>query len=89
MINWKKEIINSFIISEVTGHRLSSVKSESMNEQIGLNISISKGLANFLRFRKRMLYCFNDRLFYALTSKLTSMKRTLKQKKAEEKKKRL
>lgn len=89
MISWKKEIVNSFILSEVTGQRLSNAKSESMNEQIGLNISISKGLANFLRFRKRMLYCFNDRLFYALTSKLTSMKRSLKQKKEEEKKKKL
>lgn len=89
MISWKKEIINSFILSEVTGNRLSNAKSESMNEQIGLNISISKGLANFLRFRKRMLYCFNDRLFYALTSKLTSMKRSLKQKKLEERNKKL
>ncbi len=89
MINWKKEIVNSFILSEVTGQRLSNAKSEGMNQQIGLNISISKGLANFLRFRKRMLYCFNDRLFYALTSKLTSMKRSLKQKKEEEKKKKL
>lgn len=89
LIGWKKEIINSFICSEVTGHRLSNAKSEGMNEQIGQYISLSKGLANFLRFRKRMLYCFNDKLFYALTAKLTSMKRSLKQKKEEEKKKKL
>ena len=80
MINWKDEIINSFIRSEVTGHRLSNAKAESMNDEIETNINISNGLANFTRFRKRMLYCFNDRLFYTLTTKLTSLKRKLKKK---------
>lgn len=84
LINWKQEIINLFLRSEVTGQRLSNAKSESMNLQIGLNISISKGLGNFLRFRKRMLYCFNDKIFYALTPYLKSMKRNLKQKIEEE-----
>ena len=89
MITWKREIINSFIISETTGDRLSNSKSESMNRKIKLHISISNGLANFLRFRKRMLYCFNDNLFVVLTEKLTSMKRDLKQKKKEERNKKL
>lgn len=84
LIRWKNEIINSFIRSDKTGNRLSNAKSENMNGQIGLNISLSKGLANFPRFRKRMLYCFNDKLFYALTDKLTSMKRELREKKKEE-----
>ena len=81
MVNWKEEIINSFIRSEATGDRLSNAKSEAMNNGIGSNIRISRGLANFNRFRKRMLYCFNDRLFYSLTNKLTSLKRELKKKK--------
>ena len=89
MITWKKEIINSFIISEITGDRLSNAKSESMNRKIKLHISLSNGLANFLRFRKRMLYCFNDNLFVVLTEKLTSMKRDLKQKEKEERNKKL
>ena len=89
MITWKREIINSFIISDVTGDRLSNAKSESMNRKIKLHISISNGLANFLRFRKRMLYCFNDHLFVVLTEKLTSMKRDLKQKLKEERNKKL
>ena len=80
MVNWREEIINSFIKSEVTGHRLSNAKAESMNDEIETNINISNGLANFTRFRKRMLYCFNDRLFYSLTTKLTSLKRKLKKK---------
>ena len=81
MINWKKEIINSFIRSEETGHRLSNAKAEGMNNSIETNIHISNGLANFNRFRKRMIYCFNDRVFYSLTSKLASLKRELKKKK--------
>lgn len=80
LINWKQEIINSFIRSEVTGKRLSNAKSEAMNNGIGTYIRISKGLANFKRFRKRMLYCFNDKLFYSLTHKLVSLKREIKKK---------
>ena len=51
MINWKEEIINSFIRSEATGDRLSNAKSEAMNNGIGSNIRISRGLANFNKFR--------------------------------------
>ena len=80
MVNWKTEIINSFIKSEETGNRLSNAKAEAMNNDIGSNIRISRGLANFPRFRKRMLYCYNDKLFYSLTFKLTSLKRKLKKK---------
>ena len=47
MITWKREIINSFIISDVTGCRLSNAKSEAMNERIKTHIRVSKGLANF------------------------------------------
>lgn len=82
--NWKQEIINSFIISDKTGNRLSNAKSEAMNELIKTHIRVSKGLGNFNRFRKRMLYCFNDRLFVILTEKLTSMKREFKNKQKKE-----
>ena len=78
MIDWKTEIINSFKRSEITGNRVSNAKSEAMNNGIGTNIHISRELANFNRFRKRMLYCFNDQLFYSLTHKLTSLKRDIK-----------
>ena len=81
MIGWKQEIINSFIRSEETRHRLSNAKAEAMNNSIEINIHISNGLSNFTRFRKRMIYCFNDRVFYSLTSRLTSLKRDLKKKK--------
>lgn len=83
--NWKEEIINSFIHSDRTGDRLSNARSEAMNELIKTYIRISKGLGNYTRFRKRMMYCFNDRVFIVLTEKLTSLKRNLKNKKKEEK----
>ena len=65
---------------EVTGDRLSNAKSEAMNNQIETNINVSNGVSNFTRFRKRMIYCLNDRIFYSLTGKLTSLKRQLKKK---------
>lgn len=89
IITWKNEIVNSFIVSDITGNRLSNAKSEAMNRNIKANISISNGLANYNRFRKRMMYCFNDDLFVILTDKLTSMKRDLKQKQKEERNKKL
>ena len=45
LVHWKKEIINSFIRSPVTGSRLSNAKSESMNMNIKTHIRISKGLS--------------------------------------------
>ncbi len=78
LIHWKKEIINSFIISEGNGSRLSNARAESMNRGIQGYIGISYGLSNFRRFRARMLYCFNDHLFYNLTQKITSLKRNFK-----------
>ena len=83
MITWREEIINSFILSEETGQRLSNAKSEAMNKQIEMNIVISNGLSNFTRFRKRMIYCYNDKVFYSLTSKLTSLKREFRKAKEE------
>lgn len=80
LIKWKKEIVNSFIISEETGHRLSNSKTENMNGKIRTYINISNGLGNFNRFRKRMIYCFNDKVFYSLTNNLTSLKRDYKSK---------
>jgi len=81
VIQWKKEIINSFIHSPVTSHRLSNAKTESMNNGIRKNISCSNGLSNFNRFRKRMIYCFNDKTYYAITDNLASLKKKKKNKK--------
>lgn len=75
VIQWKKEIINSFIHSPVTNNRLSNAKTEAMNNGIRKNISCSNGLSNFNRFRKRMIYCFNDKTYYAITDNIASLKK--------------
>ncbi len=81
LIHWKKEIINSFIRSAVTGRRLSNAKTEAMNNGIKTYIDISNGLSNFNRFRKRMLYCFNKNVIYAISDQLSSLCRNFKKKK--------
>ena len=73
VIEWKKEIINSFIISPMTNNRLSNAKTEAMNNGIRKNISCSNGLSNFNRLRKRMIYCFNDKAYYAISDNLASL----------------
>ncbi len=78
MIHWKKEIINSFICSPITSHRLSNAKTEAMNNGIRKNISCSNGLSNFTRFRKRMFYCFNDCAYYAITDCLVYLRKKYK-----------
>lgn len=74
LIHWKEEIINSFLFSDISGLRLSNARTESMNNSIRTNICISNGLSNFRRFRARMIYCFNDHVFYSLSSSLHSFK---------------
>lgn len=81
MIKWNQEIVNSFIIDELTGNRLSNAKTEAMNKSIKKNISNANGLSNFKRFRNRMIYCFNAGTYYSLHSGLTSLKRKKRNKK--------
>lgn len=80
LIHWRKEIINSFIRSPITERRLSNAKTESMNNGLKTYIGISNGLSNFNRFRKRMLYCFNKKVIYAISEKLNSLCRNFKKK---------
>lgn len=72
--HWKPEIINSFL-RPYEDRKLSNALCENINGQIGTLIKISKGLANFSRFRKRVLFALNDKIFYALTEHLKSDKR--------------
>lgn len=72
--HWKPEIINSFLRPH-EDRKLSNALCENMNGQIQAFIIISKGLSNFARFRKRVLYALNDKIFYSLTEHLKSEKR--------------
>lgn len=72
--NWKQEIINSFL-RPYDNRKQSNTLAENINEKLRQLIDIANGYSNFERFRARALYCLNDRLFYALTTSLTSKKR--------------
>lgn len=72
--HWRPEIINSFK-RPYDDRRQSNALSESINQKLKLLIGVSNGYSNFDRFRARAIYCLNDRLFYGLTSSLSSNKR--------------
>lgn len=64
LINWKKEIVNSFIVIE--GKRINNSFIESRNRQIGSLIYNANGLSNFKRTRNRIMYCINKNDTYSI-----------------------
>ena len=57
LINWKKEILNSFI--KVNGFRLSNGRLERANRYIKLMFSNAYGFTNFPRTRNRIMFTYN------------------------------
>ena len=57
LINWKKEILNSFIV--VDGFRLSNGRLERANRYIKLMFSNAYGFTNFPRTRNRIMFTYN------------------------------
>ena len=55
--NWQEYIINSFLI--VDGRRLSNGPIEGCNSQIKKLMRISNGLEHPIRFRNRLMHCYN------------------------------
>ena len=72
--HWKKEIINSFKRPYENRKQTNSL-AENINGRLRELLLISYGYSNFERFRDRALYCLNEKIFYALTSSLSSLKR--------------
>lgn len=71
--NWKPEILNSFK-RPYEDRKLSNALSENINGKLKTFISISHGLTNFSRFRKRCIFALNPKTFYAITSRLRTDK---------------
>lgn len=69
--NWKQEILNSFL-RPYDEHKLSNALTENINGKLGVYISISHGINNLSRFRKRVLYSTNTDVFYSLSNSLKS-----------------
>ncbi len=76
LTEWEDQIVNAF--QRPTGRKQSNALTENINSQIRAYLAVSKGISNFERFRRRMLYCLNDKVFYSTTSILKSLKRTTK-----------
>ena len=72
--NWKSEILNSFR-RPYDDHKLSNAFCENINGKIRDYLSISRGISNFTRFRKRVLYALNPKIFYSLSKVLSSDKK--------------
>lgn len=72
--HWKEEILNSFK-RPFNDRKLSNAFSENINHRIRTYLTVSNGVTNFPRFRKRVMYALSPDIFYALKSTLTSDKR--------------
>ena len=64
LINWKKEIVNSFIV--IDGKRINNSFIESRNRQIGSLIYNANGLSNFKRTKNRIMYWINKNDTYSI-----------------------
>ena len=74
LTNWKYEILNSFK-RPFDDRKLSNALSENINGQIRTYIDISNGVSNFTRFRKRVIFALNPKVYYTITDKIKSNKR--------------
>lgn len=72
---WKDEILNSFL-RPYDKHKLSNALTENINGKLNQYVIISKGLTNFKRFRKRVLYALNSSAYFSISDKLRSDKYT-------------
>ncbi len=82
LIHWREEIINSFQRPH-NDRKQSNALAENVNSQLRAYIAVTRGSQNFNRFRKRVLYALNPKIFYAITGRITSDKRILNTKKKE------
>ena len=58
--NWEEYILNSF--RYVNGRRLSNGPIEGFNSNFKKVLNVANGFANFLRFRNKIMFCYNKEL---------------------------
>lgn len=58
----------------IDNHRLSNATAESFNKQIKDYIAISNGVTNFHRFQKRIMLALNKKVYWSISTNLTSNK---------------
>lgn len=74
---WRTEILNSFY-RPFHDRKLSNAFTENVNGKLRTYLSVSKGISNFERFRKRVVYALNPAVLYGLSANLSSCKRSQK-----------
>lgn len=57
------------------GRKLSNAFTENVNGKLRTYLSVSRGISNFGRFRKRVLYALNRDVMYSLTAHRSNEKR--------------
>lgn len=73
LINWQEEILNSF--KRPYGERkLSNAFTENINSKLRTYLSVSRGINNFQRFKKRVVYALSPDIYYALSMTLLTEK---------------
>lgn len=77
LFTWREEILNSFH-RPYHDRKLSNSFTENVNGKLRTYLSVSKGIGNFDRFRKRVIYALNPDVMYGLTANLSSCKRSQK-----------
>ena len=65
----KKRNVTS-VLRPYGNHKLSNALTEHINGTIDTYLSVSRGITNFERFRKRVLFSLNPKINYSLTSHL-------------------
>ena len=60
LIEWKQEIINSFIKVPTINKKMNNAMIENRNKSIKLLKHSSNGYTNWDRFRNRVLFCLNE-----------------------------
>lgn len=69
LINWKNEIVNSFIVVESTGKTISNAIIENRNKSIKTIKRNGNGYTNWDRFRNRVMYSLNKSATHRLYRK--------------------
>ena len=77
LFTWKEEILNSFL-RPYNDRKLSNSYTENINSQLRTYLSVSRGISNFSRFRKRAIYALSPNIRYALTSTLSDCRQSRK-----------
>ena len=73
LINWKHEILNSFL-RPFDDRKLSNSLAENINSRLRTYISLTNGISNFIRFKKRVLLTLNPRIYYSISGHISSDK---------------